>query len=79
MTLGNKISQIGEQHKRMTELARETSMVHKSDLLGMEKMMQMFLQMKRDDQMREQKIEEDRVEREERRLKDEQVRELRRE
>ena len=79
VTLSNKISQVGEQYKRMTEQARETSMAHKSDLSGMEKMMQMFLQMKRDDQMREQKREEDRLERDERRLKDEQERELRRE
>ena len=68
VTLSNKISQVGEQYKRMTEQARETSMANKSDLSGMEKMMQMFLQMKRDDQMREQKREEDRLEREERRL-----------
>ena len=54
-------------------------MAQKADQTSMEKMMELFLQMRQDDQNRESKREQDRLDREERRLREEQLREEKRE
>ena len=59
--------------------AREESMAQKADQTGMEKMMELFLQMRQEDQNREARREQDRLDREERRVKDDRESEERRE
>ena len=71
--------EVGKQYRRVSEQAREVSMAQKSGQSNMEKMMELFLQMRQEDQKRETRREQDRLEREERRSRDEQMRELRRE
>ena len=69
-TLGSHLSQVGQKYTTLRE-----TMAQKAEQTGVEKMMEMFLQMRQHDQNREGRREWDRLDREERRLREEQERE----
>ena len=75
-TLGSHLTPIGQQYMMLTGQAKQRkTMAQKADQTSVEKMMELFLQMRQDDQNRESNREQDRLDREERRLREEQQRE----
>ena len=79
-TLGSHLTQVGQQYTRLTGQAKQReTMAQKADQTSVEKKMELFLQMRQDDQNRESKREQDRLGREEWRLSEEQQREEKRE
>ena len=77
-TLNSHI-QVGHQVNRLSEQARETTMAQKSEQSSIERMMDMFLQMRQEEQTRDNRREQDILEREERKEREEREREVRRE
>ena len=71
-TLGSHLTQVGQQYTRLTEQAKQReTMAQKADQTSVEKMMELFLQMRQDDQNRESRREQNRLDWEERRLREE--------